>query len=102
MELYKEAYKKQVRFIRAELYTFHPLRLPKEFYDSTGGPFDTVPVEAWLVLYNQNGTAGQCPCSERMKSFLELIINGETKTYEQWYNTLYWKIRNCGFSGESA
>lgn len=102
MELYKEAYKKQARFVRAELYSFHPLKLPKEFYDSTGGPFCTVPVEFWLVLYNQNGTAGQCPCSERMKFFLEAIINGETKTYEEWYNMLYWKIRNYGFSGEAA
>lgn len=102
MELYKEAYKKQVRFVRAELYDCHPLTLPKEFYDSTGGPFTTVPVDSWLVLYNQNGTAGQCPCSGRMRSLLKTIINGETKTYEEWYHILYWQIRNCGFSSESA
>lgn len=102
MEKYKDSYKKNVRFVRAELYDCHPLKLPKAFYDSTGGPFDTVPMDSWLILYNQNGTSGQCPCSGRMKTFLEIIINGETKTYEQWYQMLYWQIRNCGFSSETA
>lgn len=99
---YKKSYKKEVKFVRGELYEFHPLRLPREFWDSTGGPFETVPVDCWLVLYNQNGTAGQCPCSKRMAQFLKRIINGETKTYEAWYQMLYWSIRNCGFSSEAA
>ncbi len=45
---YRKAYQKKVRFVRAELYRFRPLKLPREFWDSTGGPFDTVPVDAWL------------------------------------------------------
>lgn len=102
MEKYKEAYKKEVRFVRAELYDCHPLTLPRPFYDSTGGPFSTVPMDCWLVLYNQNGTAGQCPCSGRIKTLVETIVNGETKTYEEWYHMLYWQIRNNGFSGETA
>ena len=102
MSSYKEAYKKKVRFTRAELYHCHPIQAPRAFYDSTGGPFDTVPMDAWLVLYNENGTFGQSPCSLRMADFLKTLINGETKTYEEWYKILYWQIRNCGFSSESA
>ena len=99
---YRKAYQKKVRFVRAELYRFQPLKLPREFWDSTGGPFDTVPVDAWLILYNQNGTAGQCPCSERMKQFLKLITGNGEKSYEDWYHMLYWAVRNCGFSSEAA
>lgn len=102
MKDYREDYRKEVSFKRAELYQFRPIKLPKAFYDSTGGPFDTVPVDSWLVLYNQNGTTGQCPCSPRMRQFLKWIVNGETRSYEAWYRLLYWSIRNCGFSGEAA
>jgi len=102
MENYKESYKKKVRFTRAELYDFYPIKVPKVFYDSTGGPFETCALDSWLVLYNHNGTIGQCPCSGRMKTLLNAIITGETKTYEEWYRMLYWQIRNCGFSGETA
>lgn len=99
---YKESYQKKVKFVRAELYEFNPLKLPRPFWDSTGGPFETVPADYWLVLYNQDGTAGQCPCSGRIKQLLKLILNGEMKTYQAWYQMLYWSIRNNGFSGESA
>ncbi|MCI8995429.1 MAG: mandelate racemase/muconate lactonizing enzyme family protein [Lachnospiraceae bacterium] len=102
MTNYREDYKKEVRFTRAELLKFRPIKLPKVFYDSTGGPFDTVPVDCWLVLQNQNGTTGQCPCSSRMGQFLKRIVNGETRSYESWYWMLYWSIRNCGFSSEAA
>lgn len=102
MKNYKESYQKKVKFVHADLYEFKPLKLPRAFWDSTGGPFETVPMDYWLVLYNQEGTAGQCPCSGRMKQLLPLILNGETKTYESWYRMLYWSIRNCGFSGEAA
>ena len=33
---------------------------------------------------------------------LPLIMTGQTKTYEEWYQRVYWAIRNRGFSGESA
>ena len=102
MEHYKESYKKKVRFERAELYDCHPIKLERAFYDSTGGPFETVPMDSWLILYNQNGTSGQCPCSGRMAGLLKSIINGETRTYEEWYRMLHWQIRNSGFSGETA
>lgn len=102
MKAYKKSYEKKVRFLRAELYEFKGLKLPKEFYDSTGGPFEMVPLDNWLMIYNQNGTMGQCPCSDRMKILLKQIVNGEMKTYQEWYDMLHWNIRNYGFSGEMA
>ncbi len=102
MEAYKKAYQKKVKFVRAELYDCKPIKAPKAFYDSTGGPFDTVPMDAWLVLYNEDGVFGQSPCSMRMAEFLKTVINGECRTYEEWYRLLYWQIRNCGFSSEAA
>lgn len=100
MESYYQGNKKKVRFVGAELYEFHPIEVPKEFYDSTGGPFKYTETESWLVLYNDNGTKGQCPCSHKMKDILEVILNGETKSYDEWRNILYWRFRNNGFSSE--
>lgn len=102
MEAYEKSYDEKVRFLRAELYECKGMKLPKEFYDSTGGPFNMVPFGSWLMLYNQNGTMGQCPCSERMKRLVKQVVNGETKTYREWYEMLHWNIRNDGFSGEMA
>lgn len=103
MEKYKEFYKESMRFEHAVLYKFNPIKVPIPFWDSTGGPFDKVPLDTWLVLYDENGICGQAPCSEYMRELiLPLILTGETKTYEQWYQKVYWAIRNNGFCGESA
>ena len=92
-----------MRFSRAVVYHFKPIELPIPFYDSTGGPFSSVPLECWLKLYDQDGIVGQCPCSYEMERvILPLIMTGQTKTYEEWYQRVYWAIRNRGFSGESA
>lgn len=100
---YQEAYEKKVRFVRAELYAFRPLKLTKGFSDATTiSLHDQVPVEAWLRLYNENGTMGECPCSGRMEYFLKQIINQERRSYREWYRLLHWEVRNCGFSGETA
>lgn len=100
---YQEAYDKKVRFVRAELYVFRPLKLSRGFCDSTTiSLHDQVPVDAWLRLYNQNGTMGECPCSGRMEYFLKQIITEESKSYREWYRLLHWEARNCGFSGETA
>lgn len=102
MEQYQEGMKKQVKFVGAEFYELNPIELPREFWDSTGGPFKNLSVECWVVLYNDNGTAGQGACTYRMREILKYILSGETKSYSEWYNQLYWIYRNNGFSGESA
>lgn len=103
MDIYNQAYEENIRFERAVLYKFKPIKIPIPFWDSTGGPFDKVPLDAWLELYDENGICGQAPCSQNMKDIIiPLIMTGETKTYEQWYQKVYWAIRNNGFSGEAA
>lgn len=103
METYKEAYDTKLKFVRAELYKFSQISLPKPFWDATGGPFCKVPVDCWLVLYEENGIWGQGPCSLRMKEqFLPLLLNQETNTYKEWFHRLYWSVRNYSFSGETA
>lgn len=104
---YPEAYLKQakepIRFEKAILYYIDPIKIPVPFFDSSGGPFTTVPVDCWLELYDQNGIVGQAPCSPLMKTrILPWIMTGETKTYEEWYRICYWENRNNGFSGETA
>lgn len=103
MNEYLKSYKEKIQFKRAELYQFAPIKIPVPFWDATGGPFDRVPIDYWLVLYDENGIAGQGPCSERMEQqILPLIMNGKAYSYEEWYHMLYWAIRNCGFCGEAA
>jgi L-alanine-DL-glutamate epimerase-like enolase superfamily enzyme len=89
-------------FTKAVLANFAPITIPKPFYDSTGGPFNVVPLESWLQLYDADGVCGQAPCSPLLaRVILPLIMTGEKKTYDEWYRFVYWKLRNKGFSGES-
>jgi L-alanine-DL-glutamate epimerase-like enolase superfamily enzyme len=91
-----------MRFSRAVLYSFAPIKLPVPFQDSTSGLFDSIPLECWLQLTDQDGVTGQCPCSYEMgRIILPLIMTGEKRTYEEWYKRVYWAVRNRGFSGES-
>lgn len=95
------SYNEQMKFTKAVIYNLTNMEIPIPFHDSTGGPFKTIPMPQWLVLYDENGICGQSPCTKLMKDvFIPLIMTGETKTYEQWYHTLHWHIRNSGFSGE--
>ena len=103
MEEYEKSRLEKMRFQRAEIYSLAEIRTPAPFWDATGGPFYKVPVDCWLVLYDDNQISGQGPCSKKMQEqLLPLLLNGETRTYREWYEELYWSIRNCGFSGEAA
>ena len=98
----QDYYNAPMRFTRAILYHFAPIKLPVPFSDSTSGLFDSIPLECWLQLFDQDGVVGQCPCSYEMgRILLPLIMTGETKTYDEWYQRVYWAVRNRGFSGES-
>lgn len=102
-KIYKEQCKIPFSFKEAVIYYFHTLKVPKAFYDASGGPFDTVPIDCWLFLKDEFGIVGQVPCGPIMeKRILPLIMNGEKKTYEEWYNDCYWAIRNDGFSSAVA
>lgn len=103
MTEYKAPLNERIKFNRAEIYYFAPIELSRAFWDSTGGPFTKVPVDAWVVLYDEEGVSGQGPCSDKMRTqFLPQILNGEVHTCQEWQHKLHWSVRNCGFSGESA
>lgn len=96
-------YDHSMKFTKATITYFRPMYIPTDFYDSTGGPFRTNSIDAWLELYDQDGVMGQCPCSSEMaRVILPLIMTGETKTYREWYDLVYWANRNRGFSSEAS
>lgn len=102
-EVYKEQCKIPFSLKEAVIYYFNPMKVPKSFYDASGGPFDVVPVDCWLFLKDEFGIVGQAPCGPIMeKRILPLIMTGEKKTYEEWYEKCYWTIRNDGFSSGVA
>ena len=97
------AYDEPFRFTKAVFTQFEPIYIPIDFYDSTGGPFRTNSMDGWLEIYDQNGIMGQCPCSsELVRVVLPFLMTGETKTYREWYDLVYWGNRNRGFSSEAA
>lgn len=102
-EVYREQCKIPFAFKEAVIYYFNPMKAPKSFYDASGGPFDVVPVDCWLFLKDEFGIVGQAPCGPIMeKRILPLIMTGEKKSYEEWYEKCYWAIRNDGFSSGVA
>lgn len=88
---------------RITLYTLNPLTLDRPFFDATGGPFNTVPISHWLVLHDADGVMGQGPCTATMEQvILPMVLRtGGAKTPLEWYNHLYWQLRNRGFATEA-
>lgn len=102
-EGYWEQATRPIAITRAVVYTLNPITLDKPFYDSTGGPFTTVPVNCWLVLWDQDGVMGQAPCTENMERIiLPIVMKSGEKTPLEWYFYIYWAIRNRGFATEAA
>lgn len=95
-------YGEKMRFTKAVLTHFNPIRIPIPFWDATGGPFLTNAMECWLELYDEDGIMGQMLCTTEMaRCVLPLIMTGEKKTYKEWYDLVYWENRNRGFSSEA-
>lgn len=93
----------QICFTKAVFYHFHPIPLPKPFRDATGGMGRFVPERGYLELYDQEGMCAHYTVSEGfVKDFLPQLLNGETKSYDAWKKTMYWRIRNTGFQSAQA
>lgn len=88
----------EITFSKAVYYNFHPVKVKKPWRDATGGFGNFVPLQAWVEIYDSEGYSGATFCSKGMlENILPAIMTGETKTYADWYETLYWKLRNFGF-----
>ena len=85
-------------FTRAEFCNFHPVPVRKPWRDATGGFGNFVPLQGWIRLYDDQGFCGEGFCSLGMvENIVPLVMDGEKKTYFEWYRHLYWKMRNYGF-----
>lgn len=85
-------------FSKAEFYNFHPIPVKKPWRDATGGFGSYVPLQGWIRIYDLEGYYGESFCSLGIvNNILPLILTGETRSYSQWYEYIYWKMRNFGF-----
>lgn len=88
----------KITFSKAVYYNFNPVPVKKPWRDATGGFGNFAPLQAWIQLYDTEGSCGETFCSKGMtENILPLILTGETRTYREWYDYIYWKLRNFGF-----
>lgn len=96
-------FKENIKFIKAVYYSFHKIPLPKPFKDATGGMGNFAPEQGCIELYDSEGACAHLTVGRSfVKNVLPMILNGENQSYNQWRNTLYWKIRNSGFQSGQA
>ena len=86
------------QFTKAVYYNFNPIPVKKPWRDATGGFGNYAPLQGWVDIYDSEGYCGGTFCSSGIiQNILPLILTGETKTYQAWYDYIYWKMRNFGF-----
>lgn len=93
----------KIRFTKAVYYHFHKIPLPKPFKDGTGGMGKFAPEQGCIELYDSQGACAHLAASPGfVADILPMVLNGEEKSYNEWRQSLYWKIRNAGFQSEKA
>lgn len=96
-------YTDEIKFTKAVYYNFHQIPLPRPFKDGTGGMGKFAPEKGCIELYDQEGFCGHLSVGPGFAAdILPMILTGETKSYNEWRESLYWKIRNAGFQSEKA
>lgn len=96
-------YKETIKFVKAVYYNFHPIPLTKPFKDATGGMGNYAPEQGCIELYDSEGACAHLSVGRSfVTSILPMILTGETKNYNEWRDTLYWRIRNAGFQSGQA
>lgn len=85
-------------FSKAVYYNFNPIPVKKPWRDATGGFGSFAPLQGWVDIFDTEGYSGGTFCSLGLvNNILPLILTGETRTYRDWYDMIYWKMRNFGF-----
>lgn len=93
----------KIKFTKAVYYHFHKIPLPKPFKDGTGGMGKFAPEQGCIELYDQEGACAHLTVGPGfVTDILPMVLNGEEHSYNEWRNSLYWKIRNAGFQSEKA
>lgn len=97
------SFEDKIKFTKAVYYHFHKIPLPKPFKDGTGGMGKFAPEQGCIELYDQEGACAHLSVGPGfITDILPMILNGEEHSYNEWRNSLYWKIRNAGFQSEKA
>lgn len=93
-----------IRFTKAVYYSIKPIPLHKPFKDGTGGLGNFAPETGFLDLYDEEGCCAHHLAIGRdfVKTMLPKLLNGETKSYNEWRRSLYWQTRNSGFQAGQA
>ncbi len=96
-------YSEKIRFTKAVYYNFNPIPLPKPFKDGTGGMGRFAPEQGCIELYDDEGACAHLSVGRAfVKDILPIILTGEKKTYNEWRDNLYWRMRNSGFQSGQA
>lgn len=93
----------EIRFSHAKYYNLRPIPLAKPFKDGTGGFGKFAPEQGFIELYDSEGACAHLSCTRTfISTILPEILNGETKSFNEWKHMLYWKFRNSGFQSEKV
>ncbi|MGI5990356.1 MAG: enolase C-terminal domain-like protein [Lachnospiraceae bacterium] len=96
-------YSDPIKFNKAVYYNFRPIPLPRPFKDSTGGFGQFIPEQGYLELTDDSGmTAHYTVTRAFVRNTLPKLLDGKSRSFNEWRKTLYWQIRNSGFQSEKA
>lgn len=89
----------KLSFSKAIVYDLSSVPVDHPWRDATGGFGGAIPLQCWVELYDTDGNhAGTFTSHGMIDNIFPLILTGETKSYRDWYNFIYWKLRNFGFN----
>ncbi len=96
-------FKDQIRFTKAVYYNLNPIPLPKRFKDATGGMGLYAPEQGCIEVYDSEGFCAHLSVTRSfVNNIVPQILNGQTHSFSEWKNMLYWKTRNAGHQSSQA
>lgn len=102
--MFRYNFNEKLSFRKAIYYEFDPIALPNVFQDGTGGIGKFAPERGCIELYDSEGFVAHYLAIDRtfINTILPLILTSETRTFNEWREFLYWKVRNSGSQSEKA
>lgn len=98
------SFEDKIKFTKA-MYTIISIKFPYQSLLKTepDGMGKFAPEQGCIELYDQEGACAHLSVGPGfITDILPMILNGEEHSYNEWRNSLYWKIRNAGFQSEKA
>ncbi len=93
----------KIKFTKAVYYNLNPIPLPRRFKDATGGMGLNAPEQGCIEIFDSEGFCAHLSVTRSfVQNILPLILNGETHSFVEWKNILYWKVRNAGHQSSQA